>query len=89
MRQDPGLTRREVLERYGEYGGRQEKISGSHWLACRRRLAKPLWHLFHGEKGGKKFRRVNNVLCNLGSGQSAEQCFLPYRVQIIGLRVSQ
>ncbi|CAM9107680.1 unnamed protein product, partial [Ascophyllum nodosum] len=54
--EDPGLTRREVLERYGEYGGRQEKISGSHWLACRRRLAKPLWHLFHGEKGGKKFR---------------------------------
>lgn len=55
-RQDPGLTRREVLERYAEYGERQEKTYGDNWLVCRRRLAKPIWHLFHGEKGGKKFR---------------------------------
>ncbi|CAN0156393.1 unnamed protein product, partial [Ectocarpus sp. 8 AP-2014] len=54
--QDPGLTRREVLERYAEYGERQEKAFGENWLACRRRLAKPIWHMFHGEKGGKKFR---------------------------------
>lgn len=54
--QDPGLTRREVLERYAEYGERQEKTYGDNWLVCRRRLAKPIWHLFHGEKGGKKFR---------------------------------
>ncbi|CBJ49172.1 FAD binding / catalytic/ tRNA dihydrouridine synthase [Ectocarpus siliculosus] len=53
---DPGLTRREVLERYAEYGERQEKACGEKWLACRRRLAKPIWHMFHGEKGGKKFR---------------------------------
>ncbi|CAM9962985.1 unnamed protein product, partial [Hapterophycus canaliculatus] len=53
---DPGLTRREVLERYAEYGERQEKSYGDNWLVCRRRLAKPIWHLFHGEKGGKKFR---------------------------------
>lgn len=54
--QDPGYTRRELLEVYGEYAARQEANYGNDWLACRRRLAKPVWHLFHGEKGGKKFR---------------------------------
>ena len=53
------MTRREVLERYAEYGERQETTSGDKWLACRRKLAKPIWHLFHGEKGGKKFRWVS------------------------------
>lgn len=55
-RQDPGLTRRQVLEAYAEYGERQEKAYGGQWLACRRKLAKPIWHLFRGETGGKKFR---------------------------------
>ncbi|CAN0135934.1 unnamed protein product [Laminaria digitata] len=55
---DPGLNRREVLETYAEYGERQEKAYGGQWLACRRRLAKPVWHLFHGEKNGKKFRQA-------------------------------
>lgn len=56
--QDPGLNRREVLETYAEYGERQEKAYGGQWLACRRKLAKPVWHLFHGEKNGKKFRQA-------------------------------
>lgn len=56
--QDPNLTRRQVLEIYGEYGERQEKAAGPRWLNCRRRLIKPVWNLFHGEKGGKQFRLV-------------------------------
>ncbi|CAM9598748.1 unnamed protein product [Chrysoparadoxa australica] len=53
---DPGLSRREVLSLYGVYGEEQEAKEGEEWLRVRRRLLKPVWNLFAGEKHGKKFR---------------------------------
>ncbi|CAN0209719.1 unnamed protein product, partial [Discosporangium mesarthrocarpum] len=53
---DPGLTRRKILDVYGAYGEEMEASSGDKWLGCRRKVVKPVWNLFYGEPGGKRFR---------------------------------
>ncbi|KAG5180458.1 tRNA-dihydrouridine synthase [Tribonema minus] len=53
---DAALNRRQVLQTYFEYAEGVEAEAGARWLTYRRRLLKPVWNLFHGEPGGKKFR---------------------------------
>lgn len=53
---DPGLSRSMVLGQYCAYAEEVEAEAGERWLPARRRLLKPIWNLFHGEPGGKKFR---------------------------------
>lgn len=49
-----GLTRRQILEKYGEYGDEQEKQEGR---SVRGELLKPLLNLFRCCKGHKIYRR--------------------------------
>jgi hypothetical protein len=46
-----------VLQQYGVYAAQQEAAAGEKWLNVRRRLLKPVWNIFHGEPGGKRFRQ--------------------------------
>lgn len=48
------MSRRKVLQSYAEYADAERKAMGSSVRA----LVKPLLNLFHGEKNGKRFRRV-------------------------------
>jgi len=50
---NPGLTRREVLDRYGAYAQEEEARGGAR---MRRLLIKPVHNLFAGEPMGKRFR---------------------------------
>jgi hypothetical protein len=60
---DPNLSRRQVLQQYGVYAAQQEAAAGEKWLNVRRRLLKPVWNIFHGEPGGKRFRqRIDSIL---------------------------
>lgn len=49
-----GLTRRQILERYGEYACEREAREGSR---IRNLLMKPALNLFRGERNGRPYRR--------------------------------
>jgi len=52
--EDQGYSRREMLEKYGEYGDSQEKLEGR---SVRGEMLKPLLNLFRKTKGHKISRR--------------------------------
>lgn len=54
---DPGLSRRQIIESYAEYIGKEEKVQGPR---ARSALMKPILNLFHKEFNGKLFRRLIN-----------------------------
>ena len=69
---DPGLTRREILDRYGDYATAIEAVQGRK---ARRALMKPLLGLFVGEPLGKVFRaRMDDLIKN--ENRPMKQVFL-------------
>jgi len=56
---NPGYTRREIMERYGEYCDKQEALIGPR---VRQTLKKHVLNIFAGQKHGKKFRCAMDTL---------------------------
>lgn len=52
---DPGLTRRELLGRYGAYGDAQ---LAAHGRGCLNRVLKPVLNIFAGEPNGVRFKKA-------------------------------
>jgi tRNA-dihydrouridine synthase A len=57
---DPGLTRREVILKYGDFC--QSLLESPERQLSISTIAKPLINLFRGERGNNHYRRVFNVL---------------------------
>ena len=58
--QNPGYSRREIIEIYSRYCDEQQEKYG----VSRSMLLRPIYGLFRGLRNGRQFRRIINDGCN-------------------------